>query len=187
LVSPVTRRRALDESPSSLAFPRVRLPPPPLVADPPSSLAFAFATSTNATRRSRVSARATTLHRHSSLACFCARDDPPPPAPTIGIPAAVARASQGERLRDVIKEQEEVAEGVDTAIALCELIKKSDRSYRLDLKFPIIFGVAAVLREEVHYITFHSITLHLRRRRRAARAGAFPSPAVCPRAFKTRH
>jgi hypothetical protein len=48
----------------------------------------------------------------------------------------------------VIKEQEEVAEGVDTAIALCELIKKSDRSYRLDLKFPIIFGVAAVLREQ---------------------------------------
>ena len=36
--------------------------------------------------------------------------------------------------------------GVDTAFALEKLIKKSHRSYRLDLKFPIIFGVAEILR-----------------------------------------
>ena len=38
----------------------------------------------------------------------------------------------------------QVAEGVDTAFALEKLIKRSHKSYRLDLKFPIIFGVAAV-------------------------------------------
>ena len=40
----------------------------------------------------------------------------------------------------------QVAEGVDTAFALEKLIKRSHKSYRLDLKFPIIFGVAEILR-----------------------------------------
>lgn len=34
----------------------------------------------------------------------------------------------------------QVAEGVDTALALADLIKKVDRSYRIDLKYAIIFG-----------------------------------------------
>lgn len=34
----------------------------------------------------------------------------------------------------------QVAEGVDTALALADLIRKIDRSYRIDLKYAIIFG-----------------------------------------------
>lgn len=34
----------------------------------------------------------------------------------------------------------QVAEGVDTALALADLIKKIDKSYRIDLKYAIIFG-----------------------------------------------
>jgi len=58
------------------------------------------------------------------------------------------RLGRGERLADIIKTQTEVAEGVDTAFALEMLIKKSHKSFRLDLKFPIIFGVAEILRGE---------------------------------------
>jgi glycerol-3-phosphate dehydrogenase (NAD+) len=39
----------------------------------------------------------------------------------------------------------EVAEGVDTSIALVNLIKTECRGYRLDLKYPILFGVAGIL------------------------------------------
>jgi glycerol-3-phosphate dehydrogenase len=39
-----------------------------------------------------------------------------------------------------------VAEGVDTALALAELIKKIDTSYRIDLKYAIIFGVSDILK-----------------------------------------
>lgn len=56
------------------------------------------------------------------------------------------RLGRGERLQDILDTQTEVAEGVETAFALERLIKKSHRSYRLDLKFPIIFGVAEILR-----------------------------------------
>lgn len=34
----------------------------------------------------------------------------------------------------------QVAEGVDTALALADLITKVDKSYRIDLKYAIIFG-----------------------------------------------
>lgn len=34
----------------------------------------------------------------------------------------------------------QVAEGVDTALALADLIRKTDKSYRIDLKYAIIFG-----------------------------------------------
>ena len=37
-----------------------------------------------------------------------------------------------------------VAEGVDTAFSLERIILSFDRSYRTDLKFPIIFGVCQV-------------------------------------------
>ncbi|KAH8045267.1 hypothetical protein JL720_16754 [Aureococcus anophagefferens] len=57
---------------------------------------------------------------------------------------------RGERLDDILADLGEVAdrvaEGVDTAFALERLIKRSHKSYRLDLKFPIIFGVAEILR-----------------------------------------
>ena len=49
-------------------------------------------------------------------------------------------------LDDILADMGEVAEGVETAFALERLIKKSHKSYRLDLKFPIIFGVAEILR-----------------------------------------
>lgn len=39
----------------------------------------------------------------------------------------------------------EVAEGVDTSIALVNLIKTNLKGYRLDLKYPILFGVASIL------------------------------------------
>ena len=38
-----------------------------------------------------------------------------------------------------------VAEGVDTAFSLERIILSFDRSYRTDLKFPIIFGVCQVI------------------------------------------
>lgn len=56
------------------------------------------------------------------------------------------RLGRGESLKDILDTQTEIAEGVETAFALERLIKKSHRSYRLDLKFPIIFGVAEILR-----------------------------------------
>ena len=52
---------------------------------------------------------------------------------------------KGERLKDILESTTEVAEGVETAMALAKLIKKSDKSFRSDLKYPIIFGVAQVL------------------------------------------
>ena len=55
------------------------------------------------------------------------------------------RLGKGERLKDILESTTEVAEGVETAMALAKLIKKSDKSFRSDLKYPIIFGVAQVL------------------------------------------
>ena len=56
------------------------------------------------------------------------------------------RLGRGEKLDDILEDLGQVAEGVDTAFALEKLIKQSHKSYRLDLKFPIIFGVAEILR-----------------------------------------
>ena len=56
------------------------------------------------------------------------------------------RLGRGEKLQDILDSATEVAEGVETAFALERLIKRNHKSYRLDLKFPIVFGVAEILR-----------------------------------------
>merc|ERR1712146_646007 len=55
------------------------------------------------------------------------------------------RLGKGEKLDDILGSSTEVAEGAATALSLVQLILKSNRSYRKDLKFPIIFGVAEIL------------------------------------------
>jgi glycerol-3-phosphate dehydrogenase (NAD+) len=56
---------------------------------------------------------------------------------------------QGEALEDILKSSTEVAEGYATAFSLIEFLQtKLPRSFRMDLKFPILFGVAQVLRGE---------------------------------------
>ena len=46
---------------------------------------------------------------------------------------------------EILASTTEVAEGVETSKALVGLIKKKCKGYRLDLKFPILFGVADIL------------------------------------------
>lgn len=48
-------------------------------------------------------------------------------------------------MEEILSSSTEVAEGVDTSIALVNLIKTKCKGYRLDLKYPILFGVAAIL------------------------------------------
>ena len=48
-------------------------------------------------------------------------------------------------MEEILASTTEVAEGVDTAIALVDFIKTNFNGYRMDLKFPILFGVAAIL------------------------------------------
>jgi len=55
------------------------------------------------------------------------------------------RIGKGEKLEDIRNDMNEVAEGVETAGALVELIKSRNKGYRLDLKYPIIFGVRDIL------------------------------------------
>mmetsp|Transcript_5611 Transcript_5611/g.10665 ORF Transcript_5611/g.10665 Transcript_5611/m.10665 type:complete len:145 (-) Transcript_5611:274-708(-) len=55
------------------------------------------------------------------------------------------RLGQGETMEEILASTTEVAEGVDTAIALRAMIKKRLKGYRLDLKYPILFGVAEIL------------------------------------------
>jgi glycerol-3-phosphate dehydrogenase (NAD+) len=55
------------------------------------------------------------------------------------------RLGKGETMEEIKASSTEVAEGVDTAIALVNLIKAKCKGYRLDLKFPILFGVASIL------------------------------------------
>lgn len=55
------------------------------------------------------------------------------------------RLGKGETMQEILDSTTEVAEGVDTAIALVEFIKTNVNGYRMDLKFPILFGVAAIL------------------------------------------
>jgi len=59
------------------------------------------------------------------------------------------RLGKGEKLKDILASSTQVAEGVDTAFALAELIKKRDRSFRVDLKFPIIFGMCEILKGKI--------------------------------------
>lgn len=55
------------------------------------------------------------------------------------------RLGKGETMKEIIDSTTEVAEGVDTSIALVRFIKKNCKGYRLDLKYPILFGVANIL------------------------------------------
>lgn len=55
------------------------------------------------------------------------------------------RLGQGESMAEILASSSEVAEGVDTSIALVNFIKTKCKGYRLDLKYPILFGVAAIL------------------------------------------
>lgn len=55
------------------------------------------------------------------------------------------RLGKGETMEDILSSTTEVAEGVDTSIALVKMIKTQCKGYRLDLKYPILFGVADIL------------------------------------------
>jgi glycerol-3-phosphate dehydrogenase (NAD+) len=55
------------------------------------------------------------------------------------------RLGKGETMEDILASTTEVAEGVETSKALVQMIKSKCKGYRLDLKFPILFGVADIL------------------------------------------
>jgi len=55
------------------------------------------------------------------------------------------RLGQGETPEEIRASMKEVAEGVDTSIALVKMIKERCKGYRLDLKYPILFGVAEII------------------------------------------
>jgi len=55
------------------------------------------------------------------------------------------RLGKGETMEAILASTTEVAEGVETSKALLRMIQKDCKGYRLDLKFPIIFGVANIL------------------------------------------
>lgn len=59
------------------------------------------------------------------------------------------RLGKGEKLKDILKSSTEVAEGVDTAYSLAKLIKRTNKSYRTDLKFPIVLGVCEILKGKI--------------------------------------
>ena len=52
---------------------------------------------------------------------------------------------QGETLNEILASMSQVAEGVATARALKKLVNEKVKGYRTDLKYPILFGVAAIL------------------------------------------
>mmetsp|Transcript_25287 Transcript_25287/g.60895 ORF Transcript_25287/g.60895 Transcript_25287/m.60895 type:complete len:303 (+) Transcript_25287:35-943(+) len=56
------------------------------------------------------------------------------------------RIGKGEMLGEILSAADQVSEGVPTAAALVKLIQERDHSYRIDLKYPIIFGVADILK-----------------------------------------
>ncbi|KAL7526832.1 hypothetical protein ACHAWF_001924 [Thalassiosira exigua] len=55
------------------------------------------------------------------------------------------RLGKGETPEEIRASMTEVAEGVDTSIALVKMIKERCKGYRLDLKYPILFGVAEII------------------------------------------
>jgi len=55
------------------------------------------------------------------------------------------RLGRGETLEDILASSSEVAEGVATSRAITKLVEKRVKGYRRDLKYPILFGVAAIL------------------------------------------
>ena len=58
---------------------------------------------------------------------------------------AARSGGRGEALEDILGSTDEVAEGVATSRAIAQLIDQKVVGYRRDLKFPILFGVAAIL------------------------------------------
>mmetsp|Transcript_86552 Transcript_86552/g.249924 ORF Transcript_86552/g.249924 Transcript_86552/m.249924 type:complete len:433 (-) Transcript_86552:87-1385(-) len=58
------------------------------------------------------------------------------------------RLGQGETMAEILESTTEVAEGVDTSLAVVRLIEKECKGYRLDLKYPILFGIAKILKGE---------------------------------------
>eukprot|EP00640_Fibrocapsa_japonica_P002068 CAMPEP_0113944294 /NCGR_PEP_ID=MMETSP1339-20121228/32794_1 /TAXON_ID=94617 /ORGANISM="Fibrocapsa japonica" /LENGTH=349 /DNA_ID=CAMNT_0000949451 /DNA_START=185 /DNA_END=1234 /DNA_ORIENTATION=+ /assembly_acc=CAM_ASM_000762 len=59
------------------------------------------------------------------------------------------RLGKGETMEQILASSTEVAEGVETAFALRDLIYQVDKSYRVDLKYPILLGVARVLEGKI--------------------------------------
>lgn len=55
------------------------------------------------------------------------------------------RLGKGETVEEILASSTEVAEGYETSKALVKMIKSRCKGYRLDLKFPILFGVADIL------------------------------------------
>lgn len=55
------------------------------------------------------------------------------------------RLGKGETMEEILESTTEVAEGVETSKALVKMIKARCKGYRLDLKYPIVFGVADIL------------------------------------------
>eukprot|EP00558_Chaetoceros_sp_UNC1202_P006707 CAMPEP_0197254606 /NCGR_PEP_ID=MMETSP1429-20130617/69190_1 /TAXON_ID=49237 /ORGANISM="Chaetoceros sp., Strain UNC1202" /LENGTH=422 /DNA_ID=CAMNT_0042717643 /DNA_START=66 /DNA_END=1334 /DNA_ORIENTATION=+ len=55
------------------------------------------------------------------------------------------RLGKGETMEEILASTTEVAEGVETSKALVKMIKARCGGYRLDLKYPILFGVANIL------------------------------------------
>jgi len=57
------------------------------------------------------------------------------------------RLGRGEKLEDILSSSAEIAEGYATSLSLVDFIdQKLTRSFRKDLKFPILYGVAAILK-----------------------------------------
>lgn len=59
------------------------------------------------------------------------------------------RLGKGETMAEILESTTEVAEGVDTALAVVNLIETKCKGYRLDLKYPILFGIAKILKGEL--------------------------------------
>jgi len=55
------------------------------------------------------------------------------------------RLGRGEDLDSILGSTDEVAEGVATSRNIVKLLEKKVRGYRRDLKYPILYGVAAIL------------------------------------------
>jgi glycerol-3-phosphate dehydrogenase (NAD+) len=51
-------------------------------------------------------------------------------------------------MAEILESTTEVAEGVDTSLAVVRLIEQECKGYRLDLKYPILFGIAKILKGE---------------------------------------
>ncbi len=59
------------------------------------------------------------------------------------------RLARGEKLETILKSIDGVSEGVFTALALEQLIITKVRPTVVDVKFPIISGVAAILKGKI--------------------------------------